>query len=165
MQDLTTPLRELVDTLGLELYDVEFASGSLNVTVDKSGGIDSDTLAKANQAISAWLDETDPIAGRFTLDVSSPGLERKLRTAAHFRGAVGSRVTLRERRGSEPTRRLEGVITAADEHAVTLDDAQLGTVVIALDAIERARTIFVWGAQPKPSPSRGNAKTNSKGSK
>ena len=63
-------------------------------------------------------------------------------------------MTLRELRGDEPTRRLEGTVVAADETSVTLDDAEHGRVVVPLDAIERARTVFKWGAEAKPSPSR-----------
>ena len=99
-----------------------------------------------------------PFPGRFTLDVSSPGLERKLRTPAHFLSTVGEVVTLRELRGDEPTRRLEGTVVAADETSVTLHDEEHGNVVVPLDAIERARTVFKWGAEAKPSPSR--AKTD-----
>jgi ribosome maturation factor RimP len=160
--DLDTPLRTLLSPLGLDLYDVEMAAGTLNVVVDRPGGVDLDTLAAANGAISRWLDEADPIAGRYTLDVSSPGLERKLRTPAHFRGAVGTVVTLRERRDDQPTRRLEGTLVAADEHSATIDDREVGQVVVELDQVERARTVFEWGATAKPSPSKGPAKAKAK---
>ena len=155
--DLETPLRSLLSDLGLELYDVEMAKGTLNVVVTKAGGVDLESLTKANRTISEWLDVNDPIPGRFTLDVSSPGLERRLRTPAHFQSSVGEVVTLREVRSGQPTRRLEGTVVAADEHSVTLDDAQIGRVSVALEGIERARTVFKWGAEAKPTPSRGKS--------
>jgi ribosome maturation factor RimP len=154
-----TTLGPLLKTLGLDLYDVEFVSGTLNVVVNRAGGVDLESLTKANRTISEWLDANDPIAGRYTLDVSSPGLERRLRTATHFRSAVGEVVTLREVRGAEPTRRLEGTLLSADETTLTLEDRELGALVINLDAIERARTVFEWGAT-KPSSTKG-AKTTS----
>ncbi len=160
--DLSTPLRDLLAPLNLDLYDVEMASGTLNVVVTRHGGVDLDTLTEATRVISQWLDTADPIAGRYTLDVSSPGLERKLRTPEHFARAVGEIVTLRERRGAEPTRRLEGVVLAADADSVTLDDADAGIVCVALESVERARTVFRWGAEAKPSPSRGKNVTTSK---
>ncbi len=83
----------------LELYDVEFSTGTLNVVVNRPGGVDVEALTSANRTISEWLDANDPIPGRFTLDVSSPGLERRLRTVTHFKSAVGEVVTLRELRG------------------------------------------------------------------
>jgi len=144
-----TALVPLLSPLGLELYDVDFSAGTLSVVVTRPGGVDVDTLAVASRALSQWLDETDPIEGRFTLDVSSPGLERRLRTPAHFASAVGERVTLRERRDDAPTRRLEGVVVSSDETGLVLDDAQLGATRVEFSSIERARTVFEWGAAPR----------------
>ena len=157
--ELETPVRALLSELGLDLYDLELSSGTLRVVVNRVGGVDLESLTKANRAISEWLDATDPIPGRFTLDVSSPGLERKLRTPEHFASTLGEVVTLREVRDGEPTRRLEGVVTAVDEHSVTLDDAQHGPVRVELASIERARTVFKWGGEAKPSPSRAKRTT------
>ena len=159
-----TTLRPLIEPLGLELYDVEFSTGTLNVVVSRPGGVDLESLTKANRTISEWLDANDPIAGRFTLDVSSPGLERRLRTPAHFSSAVGELVTLRELREGEPTRRLEGTLVSVDESSLTIDDNDLGAVTVALDAIERARTVFAWGAT-KPVTSKGTkaSSTSKKG--
>ncbi len=159
--ELETPLRSLLSELGLDLYDLEMVRGTLNVVVNRTGGVDLESLTTANRAISAWLDLNDPIAGRFTLDVSSPGLERKLRTPAHFASTVGEVVTLRELRETEATRRLEGTVVAADDSSVTLDDLEHGRVTVAISSIERARTVFTWGAEAKPTPSRGKASTSS----
>ena len=159
--DLETPLRSLLSELGLDLYDLEMVKGTLNVVVTRAGGVDLEALTKANRAVSEWLDVHDPIAGRYTLDVSSPGLERKLRTPAHFISSIGEVVTLRERRGDEPTRRLEGTVVAADQTSVTLEDAEHGRVVVPIDAIDRARTVFKWGAEAKPSPSRAKSDASS----
>jgi ribosome maturation factor RimP len=159
-----TTLRPMLSSLGLELYDVEFSAGTLNVVVNRAGGVDLESLTKANRTISEWLDANDPIAGRFTLDVSSPGLERRLRTPAHFSSAVGELVTLRELRDGEPTRRLEGTLVSVDGSSLTIDDNDLGAVTVALDAIERARTVFAWGAT-KPATSKGTkaSSTSKKG--
>ncbi|HEY5303143.1 MAG TPA: hypothetical protein VIJ86_03705 [Acidimicrobiales bacterium] len=157
--ELETPLRSLLSSLGLDLYDVELAKGTLNVTVNKPGGVDLEALTKANRAISEWLDLNDPIAGRFTLDVSSPGLERRLRTIEHFRSAVGETVTLREQRGGQPTRRLEGPLVRVGDSTVILHDQGEGEVEVALSSVERARTVFQWGGEAKPSPSRGTPST------
>lgn len=160
--DLETPLRSLLSDLGLDLYDLEMVRGTLNVVVTRPGGVDLEALTKANRAVSQWLDLKDPIAGRFTLDVSSPGLERKLRTPSHFLSTLGEVVTLRELRGDQPTRRLEGAVLAADDTTVTLDDSEHGKVTVRLDAIERARTVFKWGAEAKPSPSRAKPVASSR---
>ena len=97
--------------LGLDLYDLEMVTGTLNVTVTQSGGVDLESLTRANRAISEWLDENDPIAGHYTLDVSSPGLERKLRTAGALRERPSARSSpCASAARSEPTRRLEGTV-------------------------------------------------------
>jgi len=159
--DLETPVRSLLTPLGLELYDLELVAGALNVTVTREGGVDLEAVTKANRVISEWLDANDPIPGHFTLDVSSPGLERRLRTPAHFLSAVGEIVTLREHREGDRTRRLEGVVVAANDTTVTLDDQEQGRVVVTLSNVERARTLFKWGAEAKPTPSRGKTTSSS----
>ena len=155
--DLETPLRSLLSSLGLDLYDLELAKGTLSVTVNKAGGVDLESLTKANRAISEWLDLNDPIPGRFTLDVSSPGLERRLRTVEHFRSALGEVVTLREQRDGQPTRRLEGPLIKVSDNCVTLVDKSVGEVEVNTSSLERARTVFQWGGEAKPSPSRGKS--------
>jgi len=88
-------LEPVVTALGLSLFDVEKVSNVVRVTVDRAGGVNLDDLAAANKAVSAYLDELDPIPGRYTLEVSSPGVERRLRTPAHFVGAIGETVSMR----------------------------------------------------------------------
>jgi len=83
--------------LGLDLYDLEFAGGQLRVVIDRPGGIDLEAIAEATRLISRELDAADPIPGRYQLEVTSPGLERNLRTPAHFQGAVGTTVKVRVR--------------------------------------------------------------------
>ena len=157
--ELETPLRSLLSNLGLDLYDLELAKGTLSITVNKTGGVDLEALTKANRAISEWLDLNDPIPGRFTLDVSSPGLERRLRTAEHFRSALGEVVTLREQREGLATRRLEGPLLTVGDTTVTLADKSVGEVEVSIASVERARTVFQWGGEAKPSPSRGKSST------
>ena len=157
--EFESPFRAILTPLGLDLYDVEFAGGTLNVTVTNVTGVDVEALTTASSAISVWLDEHDPIAQRYTLDVSSPGLERKLRTPAHFQSAVGETITLRELREDQPTRRLEGELVSVTGDGVTIRDVDAGEVTVRFDHLERARTVFAWGATAKPSPSRGGVAT------
>ena len=149
-------LHDIVDPicaeLAVELVDLEYAGGVVRVTIDRPGGVDMDAIAAATRAISRSLDVHDPIAGRFHLEVSSPGLERALRTPAHFQRAVGSKVRLKIRAGVEGDRRIDGELTAADDDGCTVALAAPagGERRVRYEDIERARTVFEWGPAPKP---------------
>lgn len=139
-----------VEALGLELYDVEHAGGNVRVLVDRPGGVDLDAITAATRALSHALDEADPIEGRYTLEVSSPGVERPLRRPEHFAGAVGSDVSVKTRPGTEGERRVAGTLAAADGDTVTVRLADGSERTIRHDEIERARTTFAWGPAPRP---------------
>ena len=149
--ELADALSPLLEARGLDLVDVELHGSELTVYVDRQGGVDLDTLGAATRAVSAALDEIDPLPGRYTLAVSSPGLERRLRTPAHFIKAVGEAVTVRVNSGTSDVRRVRGTLNEADETGFTLVGPDLpdGSLRIAYGEVERARTIFEWGPQPK----------------
>jgi len=149
VQDLFALLQPVVTGAGLELVDVEMKSGVLQVTVDREGGVDLEALTDANRSVSALLDEVDPIPGRYSLEVSSPGIERPLRTPAHFAKAIGSTVSVKTRPQVPGERRLRGTLVAADGDGFTLDvdDVGRGPVQLAYADIDRARTVFVWGGR------------------
>ena len=148
----------IVTDLHLDLYDLEFRSGTLRITIDtppgSPGGVDLDVIALATRLISREFDHHDPVPGHYTLEVTSPGLERTLRTPAHFQREVGKTVALRLRDTGADDRRVQGVLIAADEQAATvrLDscDTELVERVVRYDVIDRARTVFQWGPAPKP---------------
>jgi ribosome maturation factor RimP len=147
VQDLFAALQPVVTGVGLELVDVEFASGVLRVTVDREGGVDLEALTDANRAVSARLDEIDPVPGRYSLEVSSPGIERNLRTPAHFAKAIGATVTVKTRPQVPGERRLRGVLAASDEDgfALVVEGSADGPVRLAYSDVDRVRTVFVWG--------------------
>ena len=144
----------VVADLGLVLHDVEYAGTSIRVVVDTAdptaGGLDVDSLTAATRAVSRLLDELDPIDGAYTLEVSSPGLERPLRTPAHFARAVGSEVNVKTVPGTEGERRIVGHVLAADEGTVTISLPDGTARSLRYEEIERARTTFAWGPGPKP---------------
>jgi len=159
VQPLVAPI--LAD-LGLDLYDLEHAGGILKVVIDSPGGVDLEQLALVTRLLSRELDHVDPIPGRYTLEVTSPGLERALRTPAHYQRSIGAVVNIRTLPHVAGERRLQGVLLAADDAAVTVrvDEAgpELGTErTVALADIERARTVFEWGGAPKPGKGPGKA--------
>ena len=145
--DLAGALSPVLEARGLDLVDVEVHGAQLTVFVDREGGVGLDELGEATRDVSAALDELDPMPGRYTLSVSSPGLERRLRTPAHFARAVGETVTVRVDAGTSEVRRITGTLVAADETGCTLDGPEVpgGEVRVEYDQIERARTVFEWG--------------------
>jgi len=149
VQELFAVLQPVVTEVGLELVDVEMKSGVLQVTVDREGGVDLEALTDANRAVSALLDEVDPIPGRYSLEVSSPGIERPLRTPVHFAKAVGSTVTVKTRPQVPGERRLRGTLVASDEAGFTIDveGSDDEPMRLAYGDIDHARTVFVWGGQ------------------
>ncbi len=130
-------------TEGFELVDVEHHPGLLRVIVDRPEGIDLDALDGASRVASAVLDDADPLPSSYTLEVSSPGVERRLRTPEHFVRFVGSTVSLRTRDEGEP--RVRGVLESADDTGVVVAGRSL-----PYDRIRSARTVFVWPAAPAP---------------
>jgi ribosome maturation factor RimP len=149
--ELAGALSPVVEARGLELVDVELNGAQLTVFVDREGGVGLDDLGEATKEVSAALDRIDPMPGRYTLTVSSPGLERRLRTPAQFTRAVGETVTVRVDAGTADVRRLTGTLSSADDTGCTLTgpDVPGGEVRISYDQIERARTVFEWGPAPR----------------
>ena len=154
---VTSAIEPVLAARGLELVDVEFkGSGrgrTLRVVVDREGGVDLDGLTSTSELISPLLDGLDrggALAGPYTLEVTSPGLERPLRRPDHFRRAVGETIVVKTA-DPEPQRH-RGLLAAADDDGIDLvvDGAP---VHLAYDAVNDARTVFEWG--PKPKPTRG----------
>jgi ribosome maturation factor RimP len=154
----------IVAGLDLDLYDLEFNGGILKITVDtrpgSGGGVTLDQLALVNRLVGRDLDHHDPIPGHYTLEVSSPGLERTLRTPVHFQREIGKTVNVRLRAGAVDDgapRRLQGLLLAADDTAITVRLGDGAERVLRIDAIERAKTVFVWEKGEKLTPSTGSS--------
>ena len=150
----------IVSDLRLELYDIERRGGTIRVTIDSHADPDEsitlDDIALATRLISRELDHEDPVAGHYTLEVSSPGLERQLRTPEHFVRSVGSTVALRLRDVEATERRVEGTLVAADGHSISVDLASGERRVIDHHMIDKARTVFDWdeGTSKPPTSAR-----------
>jgi ribosome maturation factor RimP len=144
-------VQPVLDAHHLELYDVEVHRTVVRVIVDRPGGVGLDDIGTATPAISRAVDNADPIPHRYTLEVTSPGVERPLRTPDQFMRAVGETVKVKVAPGADDERRLQGVLTAADDTSITLQVDEQGTGpgsgptrTLAYDDIARARTVFEW---------------------
>ena len=137
---------------GVELDDVEVLGGGqiVRVTVDAEDGLGVDTIADLSRGISRLLDETDPIKGSYTLEVSSPGLERKLRRPRHYEKSMGKITKVKTHAEIDGARNHRGTLVASDATGFTIDiDGSERT--IPYDVVASARTVFVWekGASPR----------------
>jgi ribosome maturation factor RimP len=138
--DLLVEARDTVDLLveARDTVDLPAEPGELPRSIDLEG------ITAATRIVSDLIDANDLIGDRTTLEVSSPGIERTLRTPAHFRRFLGTEVAVKTRPGTEGERRLDGVLEAVDDDGVVVAGRAL-----AYGDIERARTVFVWPSGAK----------------
>ena len=134
---------------GAELIDVEYSGGLMRVVLDQPDGVGTEVLSEVTREISRILDYENPVPGRYTLEVTSPGLERKLKKVEHYERSIGKRISLKTKPGTEGGRRLEGLLDLVGDSTVTvcLDDGT--TRVLSYEEIQSARTVFVWEQEPK----------------
>ncbi len=142
-----------------ELLEVEFGGGNLLVTVDSEDGMSLSTITTISKRLSLILDEQDLIPGRYTLQVSSPGLERALKKPEHFFRAQGEKVAVSHRVADGTVERLSGTLTSVNDESIELV-VEHTTHIISYDAITKARTIFEWGPAPKPGSSKKKKATS-----
>lgn len=138
-------VQPIVDDLGLVLYDLEYAGGTLRVVLEgRDGAVSLDDIALATRLVSRELDESDPVPGRYTLEVTSPGLERALRLPRHYLAAVGATVSVKVREAVDGSRRFTGVLASVGDGGIVVR-TESGDREFAYPTIERARKVFEWG--------------------
>lgn len=144
--DLAQQILELLEPVAAEhdyeLVAVEQAGGRntpvIRVFVDREGGVGIDTIVEANRWISETLDEADPVSSHYTLEVSSPGVDRPLRTREHFERFKGETVSVRAKQAGEKRANWTGVLLGMEGDDVVLEvDGE--SVKVPYDNIQKAR--------------------------
>ncbi len=147
---LRDQLRELlapvVAGLGYQLWELEFLPRSgggllrlyIDVLVDSPNGITLDDCERVSHGVSETLDAADPIPGHYTLEVSSPGLDRVLRTREHFERFAGERVRLEMMQPIEGRKRFAGRLLGVGASEITLE-LETGRISLPIEDIHRAR--------------------------
>lgn len=111
--------------LGLCIWDIEFvkegADHYLRIYIDKEGGVGIDDCVNMSHAIDAPLDDADPIDVSYTLEVSSPGAERSLKTDAHFLAYIGEKVMVKLIRPVDGEREFRGILKGYDKGQVVFE--------------------------------------------
>jgi len=150
---LTELLKPVVRGLGLDCLGVEYSTSHGNSLVrvyieSPEREINVDDCEVVSREVSATLDVNDPIAGRYTLEVSSPGLDRPLYTTQHFERFIGSLAKLEVNLPINGRRRFNGKIVALEGNDVTIE--QDGEPVrIAHSNIHKARLVPDFGDEAK----------------
>jgi ribosome maturation factor RimP len=110
--------------------------------------VDVGRLAELSRGISRMLDAETDIEGSYQLEVTTPGLERKLRRPEHYAKSVGREVVAKVR-DQEASRTIRGTISSADELSFTVTGDQ-GDEVVSYEDVVKANTVFRWEKAPKP---------------
>lgn len=134
-----------ISALGCELVGVEYRpSGKhslLRIYIDRPDGVTVDDCSAVSYQISGLLDVEDPIPGQYTLEVSSPGLDRPLFQAQDFERFAGHEVKVRMRFPHEGQRNFRGLLQGLQEQMVVIEDQDGKRVSLPLDQVEQARLV------------------------
>ena len=126
-----------------ELYDIvttkENSTNIFRVYVTAKGGISLDKCAEISRMISPILDIDEPMHGNYTLEVSSPGIERKLKRPQHFIASIGEKIRVKDFDKDI----IKGELLSADENEIKIK-AEHGEEIITYDEISSASTFFEW---------------------
>jgi len=143
-EQLHALIEPVVASLGCELWGLEYLTQgrytTLRLFIDGEDGVTLDDCEKVSRQVSSVLDVEDPIDGEYTLEVSSPGLDRPLYTAAQYARYIGEQVNLRLRIARDGRRKFKGTILAVDgdDVCIAVDDKEH---VLAIDIIDKANVI------------------------
>lgn len=145
-------VQEIADRVGasegIEIVDVELLGGGahrvLRIFIDRESGVTHADCELVSNSVGAALDEADLIPGQYTLEVSSPGVERKLKTLRDFSRFAGKKAKILLREPLEDRRQWEGLLAGIEEDRIVLEPKPGQTIRFALDQVERANLKFDW---------------------
>ena len=142
--ELTKMLQPTIEQLGYELWDLEAKLGGkggvVRLFIDKPDGIGLEDCEKVSFAVSALLDVEDPLPGQYNLEVSSPGLDRKLTKVEHFQRFKGETLKVSMRFPIEGRKRFRGPLVSSDDENIVVEvDGESHSLPIA--TIDTARIV------------------------
>ena len=141
-------IKPAVDALGFEFVGIEHISqgrhSMLRIYIDHKDGITVDNCAEVSRQVSAVLDVEDPIHGEFTLEVSSPGIERPLFTLEQCSQFIGQQVDVKLHMPIEGRRHFKGELTAVEGDELTIELGDDESLTCTMDDINKAKLIPKW---------------------
>lgn len=142
--ELNESIKLAVEGCGVELYDIiltkEHHVNILRVYITHKDGVSIDKCTEVSRMISPILDIHEPVKGNYTLEVSSPGIERKLKTLQHYSSSIGEKVKVKE----ISTETFKGKLLAVEGDILTIDDINIGEVKVKYDDILSGSTYYDW---------------------
>jgi ribosome maturation factor RimP len=143
IMNLETQIAKIIEANGAALYDTEivteFEETIYRVLVTKSGGVKLDLCASISHELSPFLDVHPPMSQAYRLEISSPGIERKLSKPEHFKNAIGEKVKFKLGEGDK----LKGTLISADNTSVTVE-TKAGEETYAYADLNTCKTYFEW---------------------
>lgn len=142
---LESDIKSVVESLGLRLYDITTLSENdetiyrVNISSPNEGGVKMDQVVTVTKLISPLLDVTPPLRGEYRLEVSSPGIERRLKTLSHFECSLGEKVRLQ----TLDKTKLQGVLKSVEGETITIETEE-GEKSLSFNDISKASTYFEW---------------------
>lgn len=141
---LESDIKKMVESIGLSLYDTAVFNENENtifrVSVTAPGGVSLDQCVEATHLISPLLDVTSPVSGEYRLEVSSPGIERKLKTLDHFAQSVGEKVLF----STISKEKFDGEVVSVENEEITIKTKEGETHTVPFRSISKAKTYFEW---------------------
>lgn len=141
---LESDIKKMVESIGLSLYDTAILNENdqtvFRVSVTAPGGVSLDQCVEATHLISPLLDVTSPVSGEYRLEVSSPGIERKLKTIEHFAQSIGEKVVF----STVNKEKFDGELIAVENEEITVKSKDGETHSVPFRSISKAKTYFEW---------------------
>lgn len=137
-------LRPTIEALGSELWGIEYLTqgkySTLRIFIEKEDGVGIDDCEQVSRQVSALMDVEDPIGSAYTLEVSSPGLDRLLFEKQHFEAYIGSLVKIKLRMNYEGRRNFKGRLTAVEDDEIVIRQDQ-DEFVFPLETLDKAQVV------------------------
>lgn len=138
-------IAEVVENEGFEFVEMKLARHgkhhALRVFADAEGGITLGQCSALSRSIGRMLDDTEPFESAYTLEVSSPGLDRPLTTAADFKRRIGERVRIQLNNPLDDKHQIEGLLAEVEDNKLVCE-TQGGKVELRVDQIKRGKVVF-----------------------
>ena len=137
-----------INDLGYSIYDIMYVKEGkdyyLRIFIDNENGISLNDCEKVNDAITDMLDSANYIKGQYFLEISSPGIERNIRTDKHLQLNLNEEINVKLFKAIEKKKELEGILKKFDDETITLENENNDDIIIQRNNISSMKRAFKW---------------------